>query len=82
MGRRSVYLGGAICLLAMAFPFFALVDTKSTMPMTIADHTSGYQLAAPFAGGLAPLIASGLLGWSGGKPWPIAVYLIAMAAVA
>jgi hypothetical protein len=22
-----------------------------------------------------------LLGWSGGKPWPIAVYLIAMAAV-
>ncbi|MBI4626416.1 MAG: MHS family MFS transporter [Verrucomicrobia bacterium] len=41
----------------------------------------GYQLAAPFAGGLAPLIASALLGWSGGRPWPIAVYLIGMAAV-
>ena len=35
----------------------------------------GYQLAAPFAGGLAPLIASALLGWSGGATWPIAIYL-------
>ncbi len=35
----------------------------------------GYQLAAPFAGGLAPLIASGLLSWSGGATWPIAVYM-------
>jgi MFS family permease len=41
----------------------------------------GYQLAAPLAGGLAPLIASALLGWSGGKAWPIAAYLIAMAGV-
>ncbi len=35
----------------------------------------GYQLAAPFAGGLAPLIASWLLVWSGGSTWPIVVYL-------
>lgn len=41
----------------------------------------GYQLAAPFAGGLAPLIATALLGWSDGRPWSIAVYLIGMAAV-
>jgi hypothetical protein len=27
------------------------------------------------------LIATALLGWSGGKPWPIAVYLMAMATV-
>lgn len=38
----------------------------------------GYQLASPLAGGLAPLIASSLLAWSGGKPWPIAVYLVVM----
>jgi len=38
----------------------------------------GYQLASPFAGGLAPLIASALLQWSDGRPWPVAVYLIAM----
>jgi metabolite-proton symporter len=109
LGRRPVYLGGAIFLLAMAFPFFWLVETKNTALVWTAiivgmiGHAAmygpqaaffselfgtrtrytgaslGYQLASPFAGGLAPLIASALLGWSGGKPWPIAVYLILMA---
>ena len=41
----------------------------------------GYQLAAPLAGGLAPLIASGLLGWSGGATWPVAVYLALLAVI-
>ena len=41
----------------------------------------GYQLASPLAGGLAPLIATALLEWSGGKPWPIAVYLLIMSAI-
>jgi MFS family permease len=111
VGRRPVYLGGAIFLLVMAFPFFALVATKSTVLVWSAivigmiGHAAmygpqaaffselfgtrtrytgaslGYQLAAPFAGGLAPLIASALLAWSGGEPWPIALYLIAMAVV-
>lgn len=41
----------------------------------------GYQLASPLAGGLAPLIATALLEKSGGKPWPVAVYLIFMAVI-
>jgi MHS family shikimate/dehydroshikimate transporter-like MFS transporter len=41
----------------------------------------GYQLAAPFSGGIAPLIASALLSWSGNRTWPVALYLIAMAAI-
>lgn len=41
----------------------------------------GYQLASPLAGGLAPLIATALLKWSGNDPWPIAVYLIVMGAI-
>ncbi len=41
----------------------------------------GYQLASPLAGGLAPLIATWLLNQSGGQPWPVAVYLIFMAAI-
>ena len=111
LGRRPVYLGGAFFLLAMAFPFFMLVDTKNialvwtAIVLGMAGHAAmygpqaaffselfgtrtrytgaslGYQLAAPFAGGLAPIIASVLLEWSGGKPWPIAVYLIALAVV-
>jgi MFS family permease len=39
----------------------------------------GYQLASPLAGGLAPLIATALLRSSGGKPWPVAAYMAAMA---
>ncbi len=111
VGRRPVYLGGAIFLLTLAFPFFWLVDLKSTPLVWLAiiigmiGHAAmygpqsaffselfgtrtrytgvslGYQLAAPFSGGLAPLIASALLSWSGGKPWPIALYLIAMSVV-
>lgn len=41
----------------------------------------GYQLASPLAGGLAPLIATALLNWSGGDPGPIAWYLVGMAAI-
>lgn len=38
----------------------------------------GYQLASPLAGGLAPFIASSLLKWTDGNPWPVAVYLMIM----
>ena len=41
----------------------------------------GYQLAAPLSGGAVPLVSAALLRWSGGDPWPVAVYLIGMAAV-
>lgn len=37
----------------------------------------GYQLASPFAGGLAPIIATVLLQWSGGVSWPVSLYLVA-----
>ena len=41
----------------------------------------GYQLAAPFAGGLAPVIAAMLLKWSDGNPWPVAAYLTVTAVI-
>lgn len=41
----------------------------------------GYQLASPLAGGLAPLIATALLKWSNGRSWPVAMYLVATAAL-
>lgn len=41
----------------------------------------GYQLASPFAGGLAPMIATALLAWSGGLSWPVSTYLIATALI-
>ncbi len=111
LGRRPVYVGGAISLLLFAFPFFWLVETKNTGLVWLAigvgmvGHAAmygpqaaffselfgtrtrytgaslGYQLAAPFAGGIAPLVASALLNWSGNKTWPVAAYLILMALV-
>ena len=111
IGRRPVYLAGAVLVVVFAFPFFWLVDQK-TMPALVAAVTLGliihsamygpqaaffselfgtrvrysgaslgYQLASPLAGGLAPLIATALLARTEGKPWSVALYLIAMAAI-
>lgn len=111
LGRRPVYLGGALFLLFFAFPFFWLVGTKVPALVMLAvvigliGHSAmygpqaaffselfgtrvrysgaslGYQLASPLAGGLAPLIATALLGWSAGAPWPVALYLVGMAVI-
>lgn len=111
IGRRPVYLGGAVLLAIVAFPFFMLMDTATTAGIGLAivvgmlAHAAmygpqaafmselfrtrvrysgaslGYQLASPLSGGLAPFIAAALLRWSGNQPWPIALYLIAMASI-
>ncbi|SFH91329.1 MFS transporter [Methylobacterium brachiatum] len=41
----------------------------------------GFQVGAALSGGFTPLIAAGLLAWSGGATWPISAYLIALACV-
>jgi len=41
----------------------------------------GYQLASPFAGGLAPLIATWLSQRSGGSSPPVSGYLIVVALI-
>jgi metabolite-proton symporter len=108
LGRRPVYLAGALFVGLFAFPFFWLVDSGAPALIWLAlglgltgiaamygpqaaffselfgtsvrysGASLGSQLAAPFAGGLAPLIATALLGWSGGRPWPVALYMIGM----
>jgi metabolite-proton symporter len=111
VGRRPVYLGGALFLACFAFPFFRLVGTRETewvylaLAVGMVGHAAmygpqaaflselfgtrvrytgaslGYQLAAPLSGGVAPLIATALLAWSDGDPWPVGVYLVAMALI-
>jgi MHS family shikimate/dehydroshikimate transporter-like MFS transporter len=111
IGRRPVYLGGALALALFAAPFFRMVDTKvewqiaAAIVIGLVIHAAmyapqaaffselfgtevrytgasvGYQLASPFAGGLAPLISTALLAAGGGDPWPVAVYLIVLALV-
>jgi metabolite-proton symporter len=111
LGRRPVYLAGALAMGMFAFPFFWLVDSGIPILTWLAlvlgltaiaamygpqaalfselfgtrvrysGASLGSQLAAPFAGGLAPLIATALLHWSGGQSWPIALYMIGMALI-
>ncbi len=111
VGRRPVYLGGALFLALFAFPFFWMVETRQPVFVVLAvvigliGHSAmygpqaaffselfgtrvrysgaslGYQLASPLAGGLAPLIATKLLEGSSGQSWPVAVYLLIMAAI-
>ncbi len=111
VGRRPVYLAGAIFIALFAFPFFWMIETKVTAIIWLAiilgliGHSAmygpqaaffselfgtrvrysgasiGYQLASPFAGGLAPLIATALLEWSGDKSWPVSVYMIGTAGI-
>ncbi len=111
VGRRPVYLGGALGCALLAFPFFWLLDTKSTgliwlaISLGIVAHAAmygpqasffselfgtrvrysgaslGYQLASVFAGGLSPLIATGLLAWSSGQARPVSVYMVVLALI-
>jgi MHS family shikimate/dehydroshikimate transporter-like MFS transporter len=41
----------------------------------------GQQVGAAIGGGILPPIFAGLLAWSGGAPWPVAAFMIVIAAV-
>jgi metabolite-proton symporter len=107
IGRRPVYLGGALFTIFFAFPFFWLIDTRSPRLIWLAivlgvnlghDAMYGpqaaffselfgtrvrytgaslsYQLSSVFAGGFAPLIATGLLSKFGSSG--VAAYVVVM----
>jgi len=111
IGRRPVYMTAVALILVVAFPIYALVDSKDPRLITLAiclynlpsaaaygtlaamfselfganvrysGASLGYQGAAIFAGGLAPLVATLLLKLSGGASWVLAVYLMVMATI-
>jgi metabolite-proton symporter len=111
VGRRPVYLFGAIFTGLFAIPFFWLIDTSNPLLMGLAillalalGHAAmygpqasffselfgtrvrysgaslGYQLASVIAGGLSPLIATGLLR-KYGVSWPISLFVIGLASL-
>lgn len=108
--RKGMYVLGCLLLMAFAWPFYLLLETREAWLIILAivvavgvihamlysvqaslipelfgtrlrytGASIGYQIAAPFAGGLAPLIAAYLVQWSGGPAWPLAVYVMLMA---
>ena len=59
-----------------------LMSETFTTRVRYTGVTLGYQIGAALAGGTAPLLATWLLTRFGGAWWPIAAYLVALAAVA
>ncbi|NKX54407.1 MFS transporter [Arthrobacter mobilis] len=111
IGRRPVYAFGAVGMIAMAFPFFAMIDANTPGIVILAflignglchgamigvqpaffhelfsaevrysAMAIAHELAAVFAGGLAPVIATALL-LRFGSSVPVSIYLIGMALV-
>jgi MFS family permease len=74
-------VAGLVVHAAMYAPQAAFFSELFGTEVRYSGASIGYQLAAPLAGGLAPLIATALVRWSDGQPWPVAVYLIALATV-
>jgi MFS transporter, MHS family, shikimate and dehydroshikimate transport protein len=66
----------SIYVAAMFAPQAAFFTELFGTPVRYSGASHGYQLAAALGGGLAPMIATRLLQLTGGKPWPIACYLI------
>ena len=111
VGRRPVYVAGALFVAAFAYPFFWMLETRDSgtiwlaIVLALIGHSLmygpqaaffselfgtrvrysgasiGYQLASPFAGGIAPMVAELLLKYSDGDSGAISIYLIVTAAI-
>ena len=75
-------------IVGFAIPGIAMQGTLQTMLTEMFDVEQrttgvniGYQLSNTFGGGLAPLIATALVGWAGGSIWPVVVYVVVISAV-
>lgn len=69
-------------IVGFVIPGVAMQGTLSTMLTEMFDVEQrttgvnvGYQLSNTLGGGLAPLIATALVGWASGQIWPVIVYV-------
>jgi MFS family permease len=112
IGRRPVYMFGAVFSGLWAFPFFWIMGYKDPWLMILGvtfglavGHAAmygpqasflsemfsarvrysgaslGYQFASIFAGALTPMVSMWLLNYYGGVFWPVAVYMMVLAAI-
>lgn len=80
-GLWAAIAAGLVIHSAMYGPQAAFFSELFSTRVRCSGVSLGYQLASPLAGGLAPLIATALLTWADGRPWPVALYLIGMALI-
>ncbi|PWH07435.1 hypothetical protein DEO23_02010 [Brachybacterium endophyticum] len=80
-----IWLGMVV---GFVIPGVAMQSTLSTMlteMFDVEERTTGvnigYQLSNTLGGGLAPLIATALVGWASGQIWPVIVYVVVICLV-
>jgi len=72
---------GAVSTSLMYGPLGAYFSELFGANVRYSGASLGYQLTSVLGGGLAPFIATVLLGWSGNASWPVALYLLTAALV-
>ncbi|MFI2104548.1 MFS transporter [Isoptericola sp. NPDC019693] len=78
----AVVLGLGIVWPPVTATLGTLMSETFTTRVRYTGVTLGYQIGAALAGGTAPLLATWLLARFDGAWWPIAVYMVGLAAVA
>ncbi|MGP5641355.1 MFS transporter [Brachybacterium tyrofermentans] len=75
-------------IIGFVIPGIAMQGTLQTMLTEMFDVEQrttgvniGYQLSNTLGGGLAPLIATALVGWASGSIWPVVVYVVVICAI-
>jgi metabolite-proton symporter len=110
--RKGTYVAGCLVLMALAWPYYALLQTREPLWIVMATVTVmagghallysvqaslipelfgtrlrytgaslGYQLAAPVAGGLSPIIASSIAYAYPDQYWLLALYVVGVSVV-
>ncbi len=74
----AIIIGLSIGHAAMHGAQAALFSEMFKTRIRYSGVSIAYHLAAAFSGGLAPLIATGLIIWTRGNTWPVSVYMIIM----
>ncbi len=77
----SIALSLGVCHAFVYGPQAALIAEHFSTKVRYSGASLGYQLAAPFAGGLSPIIAVTLLETYHGSYVPVAIFIIIMAAI-
>lgn len=74
-----IWLGMVVGFVVPGVAMQATLQTMLTEMFDVEQRTTGvnigYQVSNTLGGGLAPLIATALVGWAGGAIWPVVVYV-------
>jgi len=77
----SIILSFALCHAFVYGPQAALIAEQFSTKLRFSGASLGYQLSAPFAGGLGPIIAVTLLQYAHGSFVPVSLFLAVIAVI-